>query len=59
MNNKRKKMIKEMVDLYGSENEIVKIFTELCETEASAENDKMLEIIVQCHKENPKCDRDT
>ena len=53
MNNKRKKMIKEMVGLYGSENGIVKLFTELCETEANAENDKMLEMIEQCHKENP------
>ena len=53
MNNKRKKMIKEMVGLYGSENGIVKLFTELCETEDNAEKDKMLEAIVQCHKENP------
>ncbi len=53
MNNKRKKLVKEMVGLYGSEHELVKLFTKLCETEASAENDKMLETIVQCHKENP------
>ena len=53
MNNKRKKLVKEMVGLYGSEHELVKLFTKLCETEANAENDKMLEMIVQCHKENP------
>lgn len=51
MNNKRKKLVKEMVSLYGSENGIVKLFTELCETEANVENDKILEMIVQCHKE--------
>lgn len=52
MNNKRKKMIKEMVDLYGSEHELVKFFTELCE-KASTKDDKMLEMLVQCHKEYP------
>lgn len=52
MNNKRKKLVKEMVGLYGSEHELVKFFTELCEN-ASAKDDKMLEMIVQCHKENP------
>ena len=46
-------MIKEMVGIYGSEHELVKLFTKLCETEANAENDKMLEMRVQCHKENP------
>lgn len=53
MNNKRKKLVKEMAGLYGSEHELVKLFIKLCETEVSAENDKMLETIVQCHKENP------
>ena len=51
---KRKKLVNEMINLYGAENGMVKLFTELCEnSDDSAENDKMLEVLVQCHKENP------
>lgn len=55
MNDFREQLVDRMIRIYGFENQIVIDFCRMCEEWDNNEwNDKVLEILVQAHEDDPQ-----